>query len=55
MLLNNRSRWLTGDSITAGFAMQDLPLEYRGTVYSAGGTLYMWFDLSLRHLSQLLR
>ncbi|EDQ86680.1 uncharacterized protein MONBRDRAFT_38296 [Monosiga brevicollis MX1] len=26
-----------GDSITAGFAMQDLPLEFRGTVYSAGG------------------
>eukprot|EP00730_Choanoeca_flexa_P014390 TRINITY_DN6276_c0_g1_i2.p1 TRINITY_DN6276_c0_g1~~TRINITY_DN6276_c0_g1_i2.p1 ORF type:complete len:347 (+),score=93.60 TRINITY_DN6276_c0_g1_i2:128-1168(+) len=26
-----------GDSITAGFAMQDGPLEYRGTVYSAGG------------------
>lgn len=25
-----------GDSITAGFAMQDLPLEYRGSVYSTG-------------------
>lgn len=27
-----------GDSITAGFAMQDLPVEYRGLVYSTGGT-----------------
>lgn len=27
----------TGDSITAGFAMEDLPLEYRGSVYSTGG------------------
>eukprot|EP00043_Microstomoeca_roanoka_P012210 m.117465 g.117465 ORF g.117465 m.117465 type:complete len:349 (-) comp15427_c4_seq1:231-1277(-) len=26
-----------GDSITAGFAMRDGPLEYRGTVYSTGG------------------
>lgn len=26
-----------GDSITAGFAMEDLPLEYRGSVYSTGG------------------
>ncbi len=26
-----------GDSITAGFAMEDLPVEYRGLVYSTGG------------------
>lgn len=28
---------LEGDSITAGFVMEDLPLEYRGSVYSTGG------------------
>lgn len=26
-----------GDSITAGFGMEDLPVEYRGLVYSTGG------------------
>jgi len=34
---NLRAVMALGDSITAGFNMQDEPIEYRGDVYSAGG------------------
>jgi len=46
-----------GDSISAGFAMKGIPLEYRGLVYSIGGDEYVsdWGDTKALTIPNFLK